>query len=137
MRIISVVHALRLRHIDLLCEMPIEKDVIYIKLAKALLAMDCNVKNSTDNDGIYHGIESLVKINTQLLVKAFSNKPSFIPCSRAIGILFYVKHPFVAQYILPRARGNKRPRMVVGSGRGGSMVVKPYLRLGLVMPFLE
>ena len=28
-----------------------------------------------------------MKINTWLLVKAFSNKPNFIPCSRAIGIL--------------------------------------------------
>ena len=50
--------------------------------------MECNVEYNMDGDGINHGIEVLVKINTQLLVKAFSNKTSFIPSNRAIGILF-------------------------------------------------
>ena len=104
---------MRLRHIDLLREMPIEKDIIYIKLAMAPLAKECNAKNSTDIDGIYHGTESLMKVNTQLLVKAFSNKLSFIPCNRAIEILFDAKNPFVAHYILPWARGNKRPSTVL------------------------
>ena len=101
-----------MRHINLLREIPINKVIIYIKLAKAPLAIECNAKNSTDSDGIYHGTESLMKVNTRLLVKAFSNKPSFILCSRAIEILFYVKHPFVSHYILPRAQGNKRPSIV-------------------------
>ena len=68
--------------------MPVEKDVIDIKLAKAPLAMECNVEYSTDGDGIYHEIENLVKINTRLLVKAFSNKSSFILSNRVIEILF-------------------------------------------------
>ena len=88
------------------------KDVINIKLAKALLAMECNVEHSMDDDGIYHGTESLVKINTRLLVKAFSNKLSFIPSNRAIGILFDAKNPFVAHYVLPHSRGNERPSSV-------------------------
>ena len=46
MRIISVAHALRLCHIDLLREMPIEKDIIYIKLAKSPLAIEGNAKHS-------------------------------------------------------------------------------------------
>ena len=53
-----------------------------------------------------------MKFNTRLLVIAFSNKPRFIPCSRAIGNLFDVKHQFVAHYILPWARGNKTPNIV-------------------------
>ena len=101
MRIIGVAHALRLLHINLLREMPIEKGIICIKFPKAPLAIECNAKNSMDIDGIYHGTKSLVKVNTWQLVKAFSNKMSFIPCSRAIGILFDAKHPFVAHYILP------------------------------------
>ena len=110
MRIIGVAHALRLRHIDLLREMPIEKDIIYIKLEKAPLAMECNAKNSKDGDGIYHGTESLVKVNSWLLVKAFSNRSSFIPCSRAIRILFDAKHPFVAHYILPPSSGEQETK---------------------------
>ena len=78
MWIIGVAHALLLHHIDLLREMPIEKDIIYIKLVKTPLAIECNAKNNTDNDEIYHETESLVKVNTRLLVKAFSNKLSFI-----------------------------------------------------------
>ena len=79
MWIISIAHALQLCHIDLLREMPIQNGIIYIKLAKSPLAIEGNAKHSTDGDGIYHGTESLVKVNTQLLVKAFSNKASFIP----------------------------------------------------------
>ena len=105
MRIISVAHALRLRHINLIREMPIEKDNFNIKLAKSPLAIEGNAKHSTDGDEIYHGTESLVKVNGRLLVKAFSNKESFIPCNRAIGILFDVKHPFVASlYSTPVSR---------------------------------
>ena len=88
------------------------KGIINVKLAKALLAMECNVEHSIEGDAIYHGTESLVKINTQLLVKAFSNKQSFIPSNRAIGILFDAKNLFVTHYVLPQARGNKRPRSV-------------------------
>ena len=40
------------------------KGVINIKLAKAPLAMECNAEHSTNGDGIYHGTESLVEINT-------------------------------------------------------------------------
>ena len=79
MRIISVMHALQLRHMDLLREMTIEKGIIYIKLAKSPLAIEGNAKHSTDGDGIYHGTKSLGKVNVQLLVKTFSNKASFIP----------------------------------------------------------
>ena len=63
MRIISVVRALRLRHIDLLLEMPIKKDIIYMKLAKSSLLIEGNAKHSMDVDGIYHGTESLMKVN--------------------------------------------------------------------------
>ena len=87
MWILGVAHTLLLRHIDLLGWMPIKKGVINIKLAKALLAMECNVEHNMKGDGIDHGTESLVKINTWLLVKAFSNKPSFILSNRAIEIL--------------------------------------------------
>ena len=83
--------------------MPVEKGVINIKLAKAPLVMECNVDHSTNDDGIYHGTESLVKINTQLLVTVFSNKPSFIPNNRAIRILFDAKSPFVAHCVLSQA----------------------------------
>ena len=47
-----------------------------------------------------------------MLVKSFRNKSSFIPSNRAIGILFDVKNPFVAYYVLPRVRGNKRLSVV-------------------------
>ena len=47
-----------------------------------------------------------------MFVKAFSNKPSFIPSNRAIRILFDATNPFVAHYVLPRARGIKRPSVV-------------------------
>ena len=92
MRIIKVTHSLRLCHIDLLRQMPIEKGIIYIKLAKSLLAIEGNAKLSTSGDGIYHRNESLVKVNARLLVKALSNKESFIPCNRVVGILFDAKH---------------------------------------------
>ena len=112
MLILGVAHTLWLCHINLLGEMPIEKGVINIKLAKAPLVMECNAKHITNNDEIDHGTKSLMKINTRLLVKAFSNKPSFIPSNRAIGILFDAKNPFVAHYVLARARGNEKPSVV-------------------------
>ena len=62
-RIISVYHALRLHHIDFLHKMPIEKGIIDIKLANVALAIECKAKHSTEDDGIYHGTESLVKVN--------------------------------------------------------------------------
>ena len=161
MWILGIVHTPRLHHIDLLGEMPIEKGVIDIKLAKAPLAMECNVEHNTDSDGIYHETKILVKINTRLLVKAFSNKPSFIPSNRAIEILFDKKNPFVAHYVLPQAQGNQRPSVVPNesiililhgpnslqilksSGNsawfrdGGNTIVRPYLGLGLMMALLD
>ena len=86
--------------------MPIEKNIIDIKLVNSLLAIEYNAKHNMDGDGIYHGTKSLMKINARLLVKAFSNKVSFIPCNSVIGILFDAKHLFVAHYILPRSRGS-------------------------------
>ena len=86
--------------------MPIEKNIIYIKLENSPLVIEGNAKYNTDGDGIYHKNESLVKVNAELLVKAFSNKVSFIPCKRAIRIFFDAKHSFVAYYILPWSRGN-------------------------------
>ena len=141
--------------------MLIEKDIIYIKLAKSPLAIEGNTKSSTDSGEIYHETESLVKVNAQLLMKAFSNKMRFIPCNRAFGILFDVKHPFVAHYILPWSRGNQSLSTVPnesimfflhrlnplgileslvtmqGSGIVGIMAVIPYFELGLWMEFLE
>ena len=87
--------------------MPIEKDIIYIKLVKSPLAIEGNAKHSMDGDEIYHRTESLVKVNAWLLVKAFSNKTSFISSNRAFEILFDVKHSFVAHYILPWSQGNQ------------------------------
>ena len=112
MWILGIAHTLRLCHINLLGEIPIEKGVINIKLTKAPLAMECNAEHSTNGDGIDHGTKSHVKINIRLLVKAFSNKPSFIPSNRAIGILFDAKNPFVAHYVLSWAKGNERPSAV-------------------------
>ena len=66
--------------------MSIKKDIIYIKLANSPLSIECKTKHSTDDDGIYHGTKSLMKVNIWLLVKAFSNKASFIPCNRVIMI---------------------------------------------------
>ena len=63
MWIIGVAHVLRLRHLDLLREMSIEKDIIYIKLVKSPLAIEGNAKHNTDGGGIYHGTESLMKVN--------------------------------------------------------------------------
>ena len=104
MQIIDVLYALQLRYIDLLRKMPIEKCIIYIKLANSPLVIECNAKNSMDGDGIYHGTKSLVKVNARLLVKAFSNKGSFIPCNRAVEIFFDAKHPFISHYLLPRCK---------------------------------
>ena len=106
MQIIDVLYALQLRYIDLLRKMPIEKCIIYIKLANSPLVIECNAKHNMDEDGIYHETKSLVKVNARLLVKAFCNKGSFVPCNRAIEILFDAKHPFIAHYLLPRSRGN-------------------------------
>ena len=91
MWILNIAHTMRLYVIDLLDEMLVEKGVINIKFAKVPLAMECNVEHNTDGDGIYQGTGSLVKINTQLLVKAFSNKPSFTSSNRAIEIFFMQK----------------------------------------------
>ena len=88
-----ILDTLRLCHIDLLREILDQKGIINMKLAKAPLAMECNVEHSTNGDGIDHGTESLLKINTRLLVKTFSNKLSFILRNRAIGILFDAKKP--------------------------------------------
>ena len=97
MQIIGVAHTLQLHNTNLLRKMPIEKSIIHIKLANSPLTIECNAKHSMDDDGIYHtGTESLMKVNAQLLVKAFSNKASFISCNRAVRILFNAKHPFVA-----------------------------------------
>ena len=112
MWILGVAHTLRQHHIDHLIEILVEKGFVNIKLAKAPLAMECKAKHGMDSDGIYHGIESLMKINTQRLVKAFSNKSSFLPSNRAIRILFNAKNSFVAHYVLPLARGNERPSVV-------------------------
>ena len=106
MQIIDVLHALQLRHINLLLKMPIEKGIIYIKLANSPLVIECNAKHSTDDDEIYHKTESLVKVNARLLVKVFSNKETFIPCNRVVEIFFDAKHPFVVNYIPPRSRGD-------------------------------
>ena len=106
MWIMGISHALRLRHIDLLRKMPIEKDIVDIKLANSPLVIECNAKHSTNGGGIYHGTKSLMKINAQLLVKVFSNKANFIPCNSVVRILFNAKHSFVAHYILPRSWGN-------------------------------
>ena len=92
--ILGVAHTLWLRHIG---EMFVEKGIINIKLTKAPLAMECNVEHSTKDDEIDYGTESLVKINTQLLMKPFSNKPSFMLRNRAIKNLFDAKKT----YLLP------------------------------------
>ena len=76
-------------------------------MAKSPLAIKDNAKNSKDGDEIYHETESLVKVNARLLVKSFNNKASFIPCNRAVEILFDVKNPFVAHYIMSWSRGNQ------------------------------
>ena len=76
--------------------MPIEKDIIYIKLANSLLSIERKTKHNTYNDEIYQGTKSLMKVNARLVVKAFSNKVSFILCNRVVEIVFDAKHPFVA-----------------------------------------
>ena len=67
--------------------------------------MECNAEHSTNSDEIDHKTEKLMKINTRLLVKAFSNKLSFIPRNRAIEILFDAKNPFIVDYVLPPGFG--------------------------------
>ena len=76
--------------------MAIEKGIINIKLANFLFAIKRNTKHITDSDEIYHRTKGIVKGNTWLLVKSFSNKPSFVPCNRVVRISFDAKHPFVA-----------------------------------------
>ena len=76
--------------------MPIEKDIIYIKLANFLFVIELNTKHITDSDGIYHWTKGIMKVNTWLLVKAFSNKLSFVPCNKVVRISFDAKHPFFA-----------------------------------------
>ena len=78
-------------------------------IAKSPLVIEGNAKHNTDDDGIYHRTKSLVKVNAQL-VKAFNIKASFIPCNRAVEILFYAKHPFVTHYILPQSWGELEPK---------------------------
>ena len=92
MWILGIAHTLQLCHIDLLSKIPV-KSVINIKLAKAPLAMECNVKHNTDDDEIDQWTEIPVKINAWLLVKTFRNKTSFIQSNRAIGTLFNAKNP--------------------------------------------
>ena len=116
MRIIDVVHALRLCHIDLLGKMPIEKGPFtvegptYVKLENAPLTVEGNVKNSTEGDQIYHGIESLVKVNSRLLVKAFRNKASFIPCNKAFRI-FLVRNTYLLPTIFYPGLGGTRAQL--------------------------
>ena len=110
----GIAHIMRLRHIDLLDEMPVEKVVIDKKLAKAPLVMECNAEHSTNGDGISHGTESLVKINTRLLVKAFSNKPSFIPSNRAIEILFDGKKPICCPLCYAPCLGERETKCLFG-----------------------
>ena len=62
MQIMDVSYALLLRHIDLLRKMPIENDIVDVKLVNSLLVNECNAKYSTDGAKIYHRTESLVKI---------------------------------------------------------------------------
>ena len=105
MWILGVAHTLRLRYIDLIGEMPFEKDIINIKLAKAPLTMECNAKHSTNGDEIDHRTESLVKINTRLLVKAFSNKPNFILSNTTIGISLMQKTHLLPTMFCPKLGG--------------------------------
>ena len=53
-----------------------------------------------------------MKVNARLLVKAFSNKASFISCNRVVRIMCNAKHPFVAHYILAQAQGSQSPSIV-------------------------
>ena len=106
-RIIGVSHALRLCHIDLLHKMPIEKGIVDIKLANSPLAIECNAKHSTDGDGIYQGTKSFMKINVRLLMKAFINKASFIPCNRAVGICLMQNTHFLPTTFCPGLGGTK------------------------------
>ena len=75
--------------------MPIEKGIVDIKVANSPPAIECNAKHNSDEDGIDHRAKSLVKVNSLLLVKTFSNKPSFIPSNRVIEIEFDAKRPYV------------------------------------------
>ena len=114
MWILGVVHSLRLRQVDLLGEMHVEKVVIEKKLAKAPLAMEYNAKHSTNGDGIYHGTTSLMKINTWLLVKAFSSKTSFISSNKAIEILFDAKKPICCPLCSALGLGEQETKCLFG-----------------------
>ena len=63
MWIMGISYAQRLHYIDLLREILIEKGIVDIKLENSPLAIKCNAKHNMDDDEIYHGIGSLVKIN--------------------------------------------------------------------------
>ena len=110
MRIIGIVHALWLHHIDLLHKLSIKKDIIYIKLVNSPLKVECNPKHNTDGDWINHGTESLVKVNALLLVKAFSNNVSFIPCNRSVKILLNIKHPICCPLYSTQGSGEREPK---------------------------
>ena len=74
--------------------MPIEKDIIYIKLVNFPFAIEPKTKHGTDGDAIYHGTKGLVKVITWLLVKAFRNKMIVVSCNRVVRISFDAKHLF-------------------------------------------
>ena len=114
MWILGVAQTLRLRHVDLLGEMPVEKVFIDKKLAKAPLAMECNAKHSTNGEGIYHGTKSLMKINTWLLVKACSNKSSFISSNKVIEILFDAKKPICCPLCSALGLGEQETKCLFG-----------------------
>ena len=111
MWILGIAHTLQLCHIDLLGKILV-KSVIKIKLAKAPLAMECNVKHSTDNDEIDQWTEIPVKINAWLLVKTFRNKTSFIQSNRAIGTLFNAKKTHLLPIMLCHRLGGMRDRVL-------------------------
>ena len=105
MWILNVAHTPWLHHINLLDKMPFETGVINIKLVKASMAMEYNAEYSTNGNRIDRGSESFVKINTRLLVKSFSNKPSFIPSNRALMILFDAKNHLLPTMFYPKLGG--------------------------------
>ena len=58
MQIMGFLHALRLRHIDLLSEMPIEKGIVDMKFANSPLVIECIAKHIIDGDEIYQRLEN-------------------------------------------------------------------------------
>ena len=91
---------------------PLRKALFTSSWRSPHLRLRAMTKHGTNGDGIYHKTLSLVKVNVQLLVKAFSNNASFILRNRVVGILFDVKHPFIAHYILPWSRRNQSPSTI-------------------------